>query len=1432
MAQLREEIVSRAVACKLLNEQQIAKCKAGLPADASVEALVAALVKAQALTRWQVKQLQAGKTGTFFISHYKLLDPLGAGGMGQVFRAADLNVPRRQVAVKILPRQTATPAAVSRFRREGAAALQLQHDHIVRCFELGQHGDIPFLVMELVDGATLKDYIARQGQLSVEETARIGYEVSLALEHARQQQIVHRDIKPSNILLTRDSRVRLADLGLAKFFGAQGEAQSVATQTGMLLGTLDYLAPEQAEDAKRADTRSDIYSLGCTLYHCLTGQPPFATGTEVQKIMAHREQLPVPIAERNKSVENLFADIIEKRMLAKRPEDRYQTPAELAAALEPWLDSANRTFNVLDLLEEVVQKDAVSFVPLERTNDAQHGWDTHREYSRQGESGPLGTRPVNLRSRVERAGRAIGLSSVGQMAIAGAALAAVLLVVMGMWRFNGSAKSVGVPTADVRTIPRSDPQQPTSAAPRSGLPSKRALRPVEWRVLDPTEFASSGGATFKKLNDQSLLVSGTNPKQDVYTITADTDLKQITGLRLEVLTDDTLTHRGPGRSSNGNFLLTALAVAAAPQENREATQPVGITDCMASYSQANQQVRSLVDGRYGNGWSTDAHQDGLNIDRFAVFDFDRSLSFTSGATLTVTLRHEGIWDQHALGRFRLSVTGSENPVRNSGGTITLAEANLDMFRLIDLLYYGRVDEYRRDCAAVFARVDQTDHHWAVANNLAWAAALGPAGSPQVDLALTLVEATQAPSPEGPAIELEARDLDYSPDGRFLAVGCGNWTTTGMVRVYELAAKKLVQSLALPRGVSAIDFSADGRWLCASSWDRKVYVWDTARYAEVAALPSGVRAARAAFAPNSKSLAAASESGELKIWETSNWGETQTFPADKLRLQHLAFTSDSQRVLAVGGSFDSPRFGGAVLFDLKAGERQLLGNSLEEPLGGVAYSPDEKTVATGGYDKVVRVWDTNTNTQRLALSDPTGGGVVERVDYSPDGRAIAASCGDSMVRLWNAADGSLLAQVPQPGAVLSVKYSPDGSQLAAGGADKAVHILDARKHHELFTLRPLRESPKQPRNIALLNTYGGILYRAGRYDAAIQALNSSISSQPPKRPALPGSPLGTPSDWLLLAMSHHKLGNQAEARRWLRWGTDWLDWCAQTGAVKASGQPLPPPPNHGELTLRREAELLLTPGATVSPVIVAGDWKFSHRSNGQPVKDGQVAGADRVQSTLRDDSGGGATGQNHHYGGAGARYVQYRVPADGRPSGLDGWALDLGPGKGYLWFGGASEALRPLSDFSFWIRVQLKQARSSERQTIASWPGAWSLWVTPEGKLNANWRSVDDKLTQNFQGPDLASRSGQWVDLGFSFQGSAQDDVASDDAVRYYVDGARVGEFSGDARFTLHNILHVGMDEFGKWRCGDMLVDRMLCFHGVLDDDGFRRLSGPTISGKP
>ncbi|HVA47845.1 MAG TPA: protein kinase [Pirellulales bacterium] len=335
MSQVKSAQGDRAVNSGLVAAAELARGRAELGAGADDARLLDWLVRQGLLTKWQVAQLEAGRSQNLILGHYKLLAPLGAGGMGSVYRALDTKL-NRQVAVKVLPPRLATPDAIGRFRREAFVALQLRHDHVVTSFELAQHGSLHFLAMELVDGPSLSAHLAKQKRLGVRETARIGHEVALALEHARELGIIHRDIKPSNILLSRQGNVKVADMGLAKFFGPQAQAGGPDTRTGQFMGTIDYCSPEQAVDAKRADIRSDIYSLGCTLYHCLTGKPPFAEGTEVQRIMAHIDILPAAIRVKNRDVPPAFAELIEKRMLAKDPGDRFQTPAEAAEALAPW----------------------------------------------------------------------------------------------------------------------------------------------------------------------------------------------------------------------------------------------------------------------------------------------------------------------------------------------------------------------------------------------------------------------------------------------------------------------------------------------------------------------------------------------------------------------------------------------------------------------------------------------------------------------------------------------------------------------------------------------------------------------------------------------------------------------------------------------------------------------------------------------------------------------------------------------------------------------------------------------------------------------------------------------------------------------------------------------------------------------------------------
>lgn len=470
MDQLQSDLASRALASGLVTRQQLDDCRARLGQSDDERRLIELLVGRSILTRWHVAQLRAGRSGGFHLKQYRLQEPLGVGGMGQVFRALDTQL-GRQVAVKVLPAKAATPEAVGRFRREALAALQMQHENIVQTFELGQQGASHFLVMELVEGSNLRQYLARQGVLSVRATARIGYEVALALEHARGRGIVHRDIKPSNIMLTRQGRVKLADLGLAKFFGDTENLAAEITRTGQLMGTIDYLAPEQAADSRRADTRSDVYSLGCTLYECLTGHAPFADESAVQKILSHRERLPDPIVVRNPKVPLLFSDLIEKRMLPKRPEDRFQTPAELALALQSWaVESGGATgepsawAGLSNLLNEVAQAEQVA-----------SGGSTGKH--------ALGTLPAGKRKRHHQQSDLwrgpLGWALLLVLAIL---LAAFLLPHRG--RAPGSGGIADAP-APPPIVPSSPDATPTAPSVTSGGPSP-AARPTPGAGVDDT----------------------------------------------------------------------------------------------------------------------------------------------------------------------------------------------------------------------------------------------------------------------------------------------------------------------------------------------------------------------------------------------------------------------------------------------------------------------------------------------------------------------------------------------------------------------------------------------------------------------------------------------------------------------------------------------------------------------------------------------------------------------------------------------------------------------------------------------------------------------------------------------------------------------------------------------------------------------------------
>jgi len=311
--------------------------KVGGPGALPAEPTKAAgqLVRDAMLTYFQAEQILQGKWKRFTIGKYRVLEKLGSGGMGTVF-LCEHKLMRRRVAVKVLPTaKAADQASLDRFNREARAAAAVDHPNIVRAFDIDQDENLHFLVMEYVDGTNLQDLVKKAGPLDPVRACHYVYASAVGLDHANAIGMVHRDIKPGNILLDRAGVIKILDMGLARLtFDLDDHITRKYDEN--ILGTADYLSPEQAEDSHTVDIRSDIYSLGATFYFLLTGSQPFPEGTIPQKLIWHRSRQPRPVSEIRPDVPEAVVSVLTK-MMAKKPADRYQTPADVMAALQAWV---------------------------------------------------------------------------------------------------------------------------------------------------------------------------------------------------------------------------------------------------------------------------------------------------------------------------------------------------------------------------------------------------------------------------------------------------------------------------------------------------------------------------------------------------------------------------------------------------------------------------------------------------------------------------------------------------------------------------------------------------------------------------------------------------------------------------------------------------------------------------------------------------------------------------------------------------------------------------------------------------------------------------------------------------------------------------------------------------------------------------------------
>lgn len=300
----------------------------------------AVLVQKGIITRFQAAQLLAGRHKGFRIGQYVIQDLLGRGGMGAVYLAEHLEL-RRKVAIKVLApaRGEDQKLATERFLREARAAAALDHPNIVRIFDVARHNDAPYLVMEYIEGETLQQTIDRDGSVPYDMAAEYAAQAASGLQHAHEKGFIHRDIKPGNLVRDRFGTVKILDMGLARS-AHDNDKLTEKLDEGAVVGTADFIAPEQAINSPSIDGRVDIYSLGATLFTLIAGKPPF-DGNTTQKLMQHQLKNPPTLRELNPAVPPELSDIVAK-MLAKKAVERLQSPAEVIAALAPWSGNSAR----------------------------------------------------------------------------------------------------------------------------------------------------------------------------------------------------------------------------------------------------------------------------------------------------------------------------------------------------------------------------------------------------------------------------------------------------------------------------------------------------------------------------------------------------------------------------------------------------------------------------------------------------------------------------------------------------------------------------------------------------------------------------------------------------------------------------------------------------------------------------------------------------------------------------------------------------------------------------------------------------------------------------------------------------------------------------------------------------------------------------------
>jgi len=450
------------------------------------------LVKQGVLTPYQAGMLLNGKWRGFFVASgkYKLLQLLGVGGMGKVYLCEHIRL-KRLVALKVLtldPNKDAS--AVERFSREAVAAANLKSPHIVRAHDIDQDGQLHYFVMEYVDGSSLQEIVKKHGPLEISRACHYISQAALGLQHAHEAGWVHRDIKPGNLLLDRAGTVKILDMGLARFFYEPGKGITERLDDNAVLGTADYLAPEQATNSHEVDIRADIYSLGATFYFLLTGRVPFESGTTAEKLLAHQMKDPESVTKIRSEVPQPL-EVIIKKMMAKKPMHRYQTPMAVVDALAEWT-----TTTIERPADEEMPRICTALEPYMSSNGTGPISSSNLTSSNRmstARSTPLSSSYI-LRNGMPSASRLLAKAKLKPVYIISGLAALALVVGLTIWLLSSPKdKALGKTRPSETALKKTPEQAPPKPEPKA--PPQPKPQPTSAGAIGPLEAAKKVGET-------------------------------------------------------------------------------------------------------------------------------------------------------------------------------------------------------------------------------------------------------------------------------------------------------------------------------------------------------------------------------------------------------------------------------------------------------------------------------------------------------------------------------------------------------------------------------------------------------------------------------------------------------------------------------------------------------------------------------------------------------------------------------------------------------------------------------------------------------------------------------------------------------------------------------------------------------------------------